>query len=476
MRNAKKLASLLLALAMLLTLSVNVFAAGETGSITIDNAVVGQTYTIYRILDLESYDKDNGAYAYKTNTAWAGFVSSESIKDKYLATNELGYVTWVAGADAAAFAKLAQKYAADNSIGNQGSTTATSTTVEFKNLPLGYYLVDSTMGTLCALDTTNPDVTMKEKNAAPTNEKKVEEDSNHRFGDKNDADIGQTVNFKSTITAQAGAQNYVFHDEMSAGLTFDSVTGITLNGNAVGAANYTVKTTELGDDCTFHVVFTQGFCNTLKGNDSIVISYTATVNENAVIGGEGNPNESKIEYGESGKTTTTPPSQTKTYTWEFGVFKYEMKDGKETARSGAKFVLYKTEEEKTLYAQADENYKITGWTEDKTLAKVFVSPDNGKFTISGLDSDTYYLEEIEAPAGYNVLKEPVTVTITNEGKVNVSEENPNGVTEVKVLNQTGAELPSTGGAGTTAFYVVGSVLVLAAVVLLVTRKRMGAKN
>ena len=101
---------------------------------------------------------------------------------------------------------------------------------------------------------------------------------------------------------------------------------------------------------------------------------------------------------------------------------------------------------------------------------------DGKFTISGLDSGTYYLEEIEAPAGYNVLKEPVVVTINNEGKVNVSEENPHGIDEVKVLNQTGAELPSTGGAGTTVFYAVGSALVLAAVVLLVTRKRMSAKN
>ena len=453
MRNAKKLAGLLLALAMLLTLTVNVFAAGE-GSITIDNAVVDQTYTIYRMLDLESYDAQSGAYAYKANAVWKAFAESTDIKDVYLATNELGYVTWVKGADAAAFAKLAQKYAADNSIVNQGVKKADSTTVKFEGLDLGYYLVDSTLGTLCALNTTNPDVTMKEKNAAPTNEKKVEEDSNHQFGDKNDADIGQTANFRSTVTAQAGTQNYIFHDQMSAGLTFDGADSVkvTLNGTAVNMANYTVKTTELGDG-----------------------SYTATVNNQAVIGDNGNDNESKLTYGENGQFTTAP-DQTKTYTWKFGVFKYELKDGNETARPDAKFVLYKNEEGKKLYAQADENYKITGWTDDKTKATVFISPADGKFTISGLDSDTYYLEEIEAPAGYNVLKEPVVVTINNEGKVNVSEENPHGIDEVKVLNQTGAELPSTGGAGTTVFYAVGSALVLAAVVLLVTRKRMSAKN
>lgn len=476
MRNTKKLAGLLLALAMLLTLPVNVFAAGE-GSITIDNAVVDQTYTIYRILDLESYDAQSGAYAYKANAVWKAFAESTDIKDVYLAINELGYVTWVKGADAAAFAKLAQKYAADNSIANQGVKKADSTTVKFEGLDLGYYLVDSTLGTLCALNTTNPDVTMKEKNDAPTNEKKVEEDSNRQFGDKNDADIGQTVNFRSTVTAQAGAQNYIFHDQMSAGLTFDGADSVkvTQNGTAVNMANYTVKTTELGDGCTFHVVFTQAFCDALKANDSIVISYTATVNSQAVIGGNSNDNESKLTYGENGQFTTAP-DQTKTYTWKFGVFKYELKDGNETARPDAKFVLYKNEEGKKLYAQADENDKITGWTDDKTKATGFISPADGKFTISGLDSDTYYLEEIEAPAGYNVLKEPVVVTINNEGKVNVSEENPHGIDEVKVLNQTGAELPSTGGAGTTVFYAVGSALVLAAVVLLVTRKRMSAKN
>ena len=163
-------------------------------------------------------------------------------------------------------------------------------------------------------------------------------------------------------------------------------------------------------------------------------------------------------------------------------------------------MLYKNEEGKKLYAQADENDKITGWTDDKTKATGFISPADGKFTISGLDSDTYYLEEIEAPAGYNVLKEPVVVTINNEGKVNVSEENPHGIDEVKVLNQTGAELPSTalavgvialslsnGTTGDVNNYLFGSVLamsesdlklsvVLAAVVLLVTRKRMSAKN
>ena len=158
-----------------------------------------------------------------------------------------GYVTWKDGADAAAFAKAAQKYAKDNSITNQGSVTATTTTVSFTSLDLGYYLVDTTLGTLCSLDTTNPNVVMKEKNEVPTNVKTVQEDSTSRYGEKNDANIGQTVNFQSTIIAQKGAQNYVFHDTMVAGLTCTGVTGITLKGTTVDDSNYTVVNTGLTD-------------------------------------------------------------------------------------------------------------------------------------------------------------------------------------------------------------------------------------
>ena len=162
MKHVKKLASILLALVMALALTATAFAEGETGSITINDAVVGQTYTIYQILDLESYNASANAYAYKATTAWNTFINRDDIKGTYVEVDAQGYVTWKGDADAAAFAKLAQKYAKDNSITNQGSVTATSTTVSFTGLDLGYYLVDTTLGTLCSLDTTNPNVTMEE--------------------------------------------------------------------------------------------------------------------------------------------------------------------------------------------------------------------------------------------------------------------------------------------------------------------------
>ena len=477
MKHTKKLASLLLALALAFALAVPAFAEGETGSITINDAVVGQTYTIYQILDLESYNASANAYAYKAATAWSTFINRDAIKSTYVEVDAQGYVTWKDGADAAAFAKAAQKYAKDNSIANQGSVTATTTTVSFTGLDLGYYLVDTTLGTLCSLDTTNPDVVMEEKNEVPTNVKTVEEDSTSNYGEKNDADIGQTVNFKSTITAQAGAENYVFHDTMSAGLTYTGVTGITLNGTAVDASNYTV-TAPAADGDTFDVTFTQAFCDTLKANDQIVISYTATLNENAVIAGEGNPNTSKVSYGDSSNTKYTPDSQTKTYTWDVDVFKYTMNGETEKALAGASFTLSKNSDGSNpiaLVSEGNNVYRVAKTGETGTVTEI-TTDATGKFTIKGLDADTYYLTETAAPAGYNKLAGPITIVIGENGVVNATTEAPQGVGEVKVLNQSGTELPSTGGMGTTVFYVLGGVLVVGAVVLLITKKRMGAEQ
>lgn len=477
----KKTMSVLLALVLLLALSVPAMAAGE-GTITINNAVVGQTYTIYEILYLESYNPAEGseAYAYKATTAWNEFINSDGIKGTYMDVDAQGYVTWVEGADAAAFAKLARAYAADanNNVTAQGTANADSKKVTFNNLELGYYLVDSTLGTLCSLDTTNPTVFIDEKNAEPSNVKTVEEDSTGAYGSTNDADIGQTVNFKSTITAQAGAENYVFHDKMSGGLTFGAVTSVTLKHKedteaaTVASENYEVNTSNPEDGCTFEIVFTQAFCDTLKANDKIEISYTATVNENAVVGGNGNPNESHLSYGDQNHPTTTPPSTTTTYTWKIDVLKYTMKGDEEVKLADAVFTLSKSidgTDPIALISEDNNVYRVaktgeTGITQITTDA-------TGAFTIKGLDSDTYYLTEIAQPAGYNKLADPIKVVIDDHGNVKY---NNDYTGTVRVENKTGAELPSTGGVGTTVFYVVGGLMVLLAVVLLVTRKKMSA--
>ena len=231
------------------------------------------------------------------------------------------------------------------------------------------------------------------------------------------------------------------------------------------------------------MTFTQDFCDTLKASDQIVISYTATLNENAVVGLPGNPNESKLSYGEINETTgkpsgTTPPSETVTYTWDLDVFKYAKTGETETPLADAKFTLSKSTDGSSpiaLVSEGNNVYRVAKADETVTVTEI-TTDDTGKFTIQGLDADTYYLTETAAPAGYNKLAGPVTIVIGANGVVNGTTEAPQGVDEVKILNQSGTELPSTGGMGTTIFYVLGSVLVLGAVVLLVTKKRMSTKG
>lgn len=488
MKTVKRALALVLALTMLLAMSATVFAADDTGSITINNAVVGQPYTIYEILYLESYNATEGqeAYSYKATDAWKNFINSDDIKGTYVTVDSQGYVTWKDGADVAKFAELAKEYATNNSIQNQGLSKATSAEVKFENLNLGYYLVYSDLGALCSLDTTNPNVTIQEKNSKPTAEKEVQENSTNNWGATNDAGIGGTVNFRTTIKVVDGnPKDYVLHDKMSAGLTFseENAKNLTVaigNRTLVAGTDYTLVTTGLDDDCTFEVRFTE---NILKPNDVVTVSYSATVNSNAVIAGTGNPNEIKISYKNTDNTTgETTPSKTYTYVWKIDVFKYTMRDSTETALKDAEFVLYRKDGDKTYYAKVDAENKITGWTENQAEASKFTTPNNGKFTITGLDSGTYYLEETKAPAGYNILKDPIEIQIqgtvdssTNVGTATVkygdkleNTANP----DIKILNNAGAELPSTGGIGTTIFYVLGGLLVVCAGVLLITKRRM----
>ena len=477
---------------MVFALATTAFATG-TNSITVKNAVKDQEYKLYKMLDLVVNDAHT-AYSYTVNSAWKNFFKAaegETPAGKgltYVNIDAQGYVTWKENADVAAFAKDAEEFAKDLTA-LKTHTASADGDFAFSELEAGYYLVTSTLGTKATVGTTpgNPNPEIQEKNAAPVNVKTVEEDSKvgkegvDAWGSTNDADIGQTVNFKSTITAQAGAENYVFHDTMSAGLTYTGVTGITLNETAVDASNYTVVTEGLTDGCTFEVRFTQAFCDTLKANDQIVISYTATLNENAVIAGDGNPNTSKLSYGDKGDEShtpsgTTPPSTTKTYTWDVDVFKYTMNGETETALAGAKFTLSKNADGSNpiaLVSEGNNVYRVAKTGETGTVTEI-TTDATGKFTIKGLDADTYYLTETAAPAGYNKLAGPVTIVIGENGVVNATTEAPQGVDEVKVLNQSGTELPSTGGMGTTIFYVLGSILVVGAAVLLFTKKRMSS--
>lgn len=493
MKYMKKLITLLAVLTLALAMAVPAFAASgtasSTGTITINNAVTGTTYKAYRIFDLESYDTNKDVYSYKLNTNWKDFPAySTTIDGKtvsaaaFFSVNSAGYIEWNdakkdAGAD---FAKLAKAFVDANTIACDQEKTASSTTVTFTDLTLGYYLVDTSLGSLCSLDTTAPSVIIKEKNSDTTIEKKIVINGDEKV-DSNSAGIGDTVNFSITITVKDGdPKNYVLHDKLS-GLTFNPDSLEVKVGATKLTANtdYTLETNPKDGD-SFDVKFTDG---KLKTNDVVVVTYSATVAADATIAGAGNKNTAKLAY--SGKESTE--EETTTYVWKLNVHKYALDStNHEVALSGAKFVLYRMDGDTKKYAKLT-NKKIVGWVTDKDNATTLETDGTGDILIEGLNVGTYYLEETEAPAGYNKLTEPIEVEITATTSVtsgsetvqykNSSETSYTPATDatVKVLNNAGTQLPSTGGIGTTLFYVIGGVLMAVAAVLLVTKKRMNNK-
>ena len=501
----KKLLAALLAVAMLCAMAVPAFAASSSndGKITINNAVSGQTYTIYRILELE-YDQTNNAYRYTAVAAWNAFINTRSSDLKV--DNATGTVTWVnsdKNNNSSAiqnFADAAGKWASNNTIANDGSKKASGSTVTFTDLPLGWYLVVSSLsnGAICSIGTTDKEVTINEKNGAPTVDKEVLEDSTNTYGKGNDADVGDTVTFRATIKVTDGdPKNYVLHDKMSDGLTFKGITSVTRTNAGTSTSDtlnenthYTLKkgaavTDSADPNCTFELAFKE---NVLKPNDVVVVEYTAVINEKAVIGSTGNPNEATLEYKDGTRGT---PSSTKTYTWKIDIYKYfQDSAGTKKPLKDATFVLYRQNSSNTPeYAKISAD-KIE-WGTEKEQATPLTSDKEGKIAISRLDADTYYLEETKAPTGYNPLTSPIEIKIEhstmNETSASATitykqqgtEDSATNITStenrVEVENKTGTTLPSTGGMGTTLFYVVGGGLMVAAIVLLVTKKRMENK-
>lgn len=488
---------------MLCAMAVPAFAASSSndGKITINNAVSGQTYTIYRILELE-YDQTNNAYRYTAVEAWNTFINTRSSDLKV--DNATGTVTWVnsdKNNNSSAiqnFADAAGKWASDNTIANDGFKTASGSTVTFTDLPLGWYLVVSSLsnGAICSIGTTDKEVTINEKNGAPTVDKEVLEDSTNTYGKGNDADVGDTVTFCATIKVTDGdPKNYVLHDKMSDGLTFKGITSVTRTNAGTSTSDtlnenthYTLKQgagVTVDPNCTFELAFKE---NVLKPNDVVVVEYTAVINEKAVIGSTGNPNEATLEYKDGTRGTS---SSTKTYTWKIDIYKYfQDSAGTKKPLKDATFVLYRQNSSNTPeYAKISAD-KIE-WVTEKEQATPLTSDKEGKIAISRLDADTYYLEETKAPTGYNPLTSPIEIKIEhstmNETSASATitykqqgtEDSATNITStenrVEVENKTGTTLPSTGGMGTTLFYVVGGGLMVAAIVLLVTKKRMENK-
>ena len=476
MKTIKKLMAALLAVALLCAMAVPAFAADAPGSITINNAVSGKTYNVYRILNIATHNDGYTGIVYKTNDKWSEFINSTDVKSHYFtAVGSDGVVTVKDGLnadDAKALAVSAKAWLGTHTDITADATaiTATSSTVNFTNLELGYYLVvssgwDEAVEVVCSLDTTKPDVEINEKNGKPTIEKKIVESSN--TVKNNTAGIGDYVQFKITVNVIDGQpSNYVIHDKMSDGLAFVNTTEhpveVKVGTSILDTTQYSFNGT-ITDGCAFELKINNGI---LKSNDVVTVTYYGQVNSSAVINGD-NTNEAKLTYGTNGDSTW---EKTTTKVFGFKVFKHAGTDT-DNLLPGAEFRLYKVVGDETYYAQFDSNGLLTGWTTGATSAGVTMTSNSIKaLVLNGLDAGTYYLEETKAPDGYNKLTDPVIVTITEDGKVN---ETADGT--VYVSNNAGATLPSTGGMGTTLFYVIGGGLMVAAVVLLVTKKRMENK-
>ncbi len=499
MKLIKKIAAIMFAFMMVVSMSCNVKAdegttatTGETGKITINNAVDGQTYTIYKLLDLESYEskkneqgEEIGNYSYKPNKDWNSFISTavDSAGTTYFDVDENGYARWnVDETETAEFAQKALAYAKDEAhpIVGVSNKKEKGNDLTFTNLSLGYYLVDSSVGALCSLDTTNPNATIQEKNGVPSVEKTITAGGTFaNDGKSNSVNIGDTISFQIRIDVRKGANNYVLHDELSSGLTLKE-NPITKNPihlqadeNIKGGLtdqDYTLTINSTGFDVTFKPEFLK------KHEDkdySIMVTYNAILNEKAVIGGKGNTNETYLKYGEASESIH---STTTTYTFGIPVLKYTGDVNNPLA--GAKFKLY------TNPTCNDDNtalkFKLNGakYRYDSTNGDyVLTSLENtGHIDIEGLEAGTYYLKEIEAPKGYNLLANAVEIQITQDGKVKVKKDaNFEEVTEVGVENKSGTVLPSTGGAGTTMIYLIGAVLVLGSGVVLATKRRVKNK-
>lgn len=464
----KKLFAALLAAALVLAMAVPAFAVtntGTNGSITIDNAVDGETYTIYRMFKLDSYNGD--AYSYTVENNWETFFQAGAGKDYISLTN--GHPTWKTGADAAAFAKAALAWANANNISYTDQKSATGTEVTFSGLDLGYYLVDSSLGALCSLDTTHSSATIKEKNGVPAMDKKIVTGENST-SDSSTAKIGDTVNYKVTIKVAKGASGYELTDTMSEGLTFNnSSLKVTANGaDATASSDYTLDSTEHG----FKLVFKDSYIGNLAENAEITVTYNATLNEKAVIGGDGNTNNAELTYGNNKSVT----KKTTTTSYEFDLLKVDGSDKK--LLDGAEFKLYDAKNDGNIIkvVPVAGGYRVANGNEAGAIDTIAVT--GGKVHISGLDKTTYWLEETKAPDGYNKLTErkPVDLTSGSNNTTLTSDTWSEADHGVAVENNAGAILPDTGGMGTTLFYVIGGGLMVAAVVLLVTKKRMEHKN
>ncbi|WP_024344418.1 isopeptide-forming domain-containing fimbrial protein [Streptococcus equinus] len=489
----------------------NAFADGATYSLTIKGTHVGHTYEAYQIFagDISSDGKT------LSNVKWGSDVTPfdyKGITEADKIAEEISKPGKVDENNETKAAKDFSKLAGAHLTTTIHKVTSTETTTVISGLAPGYYLVKDVDGS----QTADPSKESEKataytrfimqvvgnseaqlKNDVPSVQKKVKEtnDSTGETTDWQDAadyDMGDTVPFQLKATLPVHIADYdhyyvEFTDTLSAGLTFDKITLVKADGKTLSEGEYTVNATEnQNGTTTLSVIITdvKKVNPDINKDDKVIVEYDAKLNDKAVLGSAGNPNSVELTYSNNpnatGDGTSKPADTGKTPKDTVKVFTYQtvinkVGEDEKTPLAGAGFTLSKKD-------------KDGNWNTVKALP----AGEATTFEFKGLDAGNYKLEESTTPDGYNTIK-PIEFTINAEydvksddpqltklsgdvtsGVAKFDANEADGSLKADIVNRKGSLLPSTGGMGTTILYVIGSILVLVAAVLLITKKRMDA--
>ena len=512
MKLFKKLASFILAFAMVMAIAMPsvVMAADGKSTITIDGFTAGSEYVAYKLFNATTDDSETH-FSYTVNSKYEAVLKEVTGKStgaeivKYLDSikNKAAYVREFADKVYAKVKDMPAEY--------------TTTSGTFADVDQGYYLIAQTkVGTteaysLVMLGTAGKKtLKVTPKTSVPTFEKKIKEKNDSTgqetgWQDASDYDIGDDVPFKLTGTVSDKYDNYktyyyAFHDKMDDTLEFNAGSVVVkINGKEVAKDKYTLNTkttenTKTTDGCTFEVVFNDLKTVSPEKPENVTVEYTAKLKDSAKLGSEGNFNRGKLEFNNNpyyeGEGKPETPGETP---WdEVVVFTYKLiankTNGEGNALAGAGFTLYKFDATANDYVEVK---KIDAGT-------------TTKFEFTGADAGKYKLVETTVPAGYNKaddlvfevkgtyeaentadpLKAPklTKLEILDENGHSITGENQVFTTNLKqgtattnIKNLTGSELPSTGGMGTTVLYAAGTLMILAAAAFLVMKKKAESK-
>lgn len=501
--------------------------AADTATLTVsttDAKFAGKTVNAYKMFSA-TVSGDGKAVSYTLTDEWKPFFMSSTfdgltgVTDANVNDKANDYVSKLSGNDLVAFATKASNWAQTTTNHITANATATVSknaatdgkyTATFTGLDYGYYVVavpgatlanaSGQYATLVSVGSANVNASIK--GDLPTVDKKVQVDGTGK--DATDAKIGDTLTFTltSTIPDMSAYNTYTFNfkDTLSKGLTFGQVNSVKVGDTTLTKdTDYTVSTSKDSQNNTLLTVAMKDFKTKQQANagKKITVTYTATLNKDAVVGGHGNTNSATIQYSNNpstGGTGESEPSKVRVFTYGFTVDKYtgdEYTDG--AARlAGAKFTLAPKNGAPMSFVQvnagsatANAVYRVAK-ADDTGATTIITTPQSGKVDFQGLKNGEYMLTETEAPAGYNKLASAIGVKVegqnngtdTTNATVTITYNNDNGSVYdqtasngvIPVRNKSGVVLPGTGGMGTIAFTVIGVLVIALGVAWTLKRK------